>query len=442
MLNKIRSLQDNKDFMRYFKNTSWLFAEKVLRIFVGLLIGIWVARYLGPEQFGIFSYAQSFVALFSAIATLGLDSIVVRELISNEKERKKIIGTAFWLKVLSSIVVIIILFVTINITSDNSYNNLIVIIIASAIIFQSFNVIDFYFQSKVLSKYVVYANTISLLISSLIKIVLIFTEAPLIAFAWVVLFDSIVLSLGLIYFYNKNKLNFNIKDLPFDKSFAVGLLKDSWPLALSLLAIMAYKKIDQIMLQNILESSIEVGYYAAAAHITIGLSFIPVVIAQSIFPEFIRRYNNNIDIKEYFLIINSSLLYFSLILYFIVLFFSNNIIDFLYGEEYQKTGIILSLHFMINIFIFIGVIVDKLILLDNNQKNITIRVILGLILNILMNFILIPISGSIGASYATIISQLFTSVLFLSFFYRTRKYFLWQFLSLTYPFYRFLILRK
>ena len=89
MISKIKSLQNHQGFMKYFKNTSWLFGEKILRMFVGLFVGIWVARYLGPEQFGLFSYAQSFVGLFTAIATLGLDGIVVRELVKDESRRDK-----------------------------------------------------------------------------------------------------------------------------------------------------------------------------------------------------------------------------------------------------------------------------------------------------------------------------------------------------------------
>jgi len=90
----------NKGFMKYFKNTSWLFLEKILRMVVGLTVGIWVARYLGPEQFGNFSYAQSLVGLFTAISALGLDGIVVRELVKNETRRDELIETAFWLKLL------------------------------------------------------------------------------------------------------------------------------------------------------------------------------------------------------------------------------------------------------------------------------------------------------------------------------------------------------
>ena len=172
MITKLKSLKNHQGFMKYFKNTSWLFAEKILRMVVGLFVGIWVARYLGPEQFGLFSYAQSFVGLFTAIATLGLDGIVVRELVKNESRRNELIGTAFWLKFFGAFAVLLILAMAINFTSNDTYTNTLVFIIASATIFQSFNVIDFYFQSKVMSKFVVYANVISLLLSSIIKVVL------------------------------------------------------------------------------------------------------------------------------------------------------------------------------------------------------------------------------------------------------------------------------
>ena len=152
MIDKIISLKNHQGFMKYFKNTSWLFFEKILRMFVGLFVGIWVARYLGPERFGLFLYAQSFVGLFTAIATLGLDSIVVRELVKDETKAIEIIGTAFYLKLMGTILTLLILAVATYFTSNDRYTNLLVFIIASATIFQSFNVVDMYFQSKVLSK--------------------------------------------------------------------------------------------------------------------------------------------------------------------------------------------------------------------------------------------------------------------------------------------------
>jgi len=97
MIIKLKPLFSNKGFLKYFKNTSWLLVEKLLRIFVGLFVGVWIARYLGPENFGILSYSQSFVAIFSVIATLGLDNIVVRDLLNEKKKINIILGTSFWL---------------------------------------------------------------------------------------------------------------------------------------------------------------------------------------------------------------------------------------------------------------------------------------------------------------------------------------------------------
>ena len=201
MIHKLKSLKNHQGFMKYFKNTSWLFAEKILRMVVGLFIGVWVARYLGPEEFGLFSYAQSFVGLFTAIATLGLDGIVIRELVKDESRRDELLGTAFYLKLVGAFLVLMLLAITVTFTSNDATTNSIIFIIASATIFQSFNVVDIYFQSRVMSKFVVYTNVISLFLSSLIKIVLILNEAPLMAFAWVVLFDSFILALGFVYFF-------------------------------------------------------------------------------------------------------------------------------------------------------------------------------------------------------------------------------------------------
>ena len=207
MISKLQSLKNHQGFMKYFKNTSWLFAEKVLRMAVGLFVGIWVARYLGPERFGLLSYAQSFVGLFTAFAALGLDGIVVRELVKDSTKENELIGTAFWLKVMGAFAVLVVLAFAVRFTSNDHFTNVLVFIIASATIFQSFNVVDMYFQSKVLSRYVVFANIFSLFCSSIVKIVLILLHAPLIYFAWVILFDSIVLALGFIYFYLKRNKN-------------------------------------------------------------------------------------------------------------------------------------------------------------------------------------------------------------------------------------------
>lgn len=397
--------------MKYFKNTSWLFGEKILRMIVGVFVGIWVARYLGPEQFGLFSYAQSFVGLFATIATLGLDGIVVRELVKNEKIKDTLIGTVFWLKFIGAIIVLILLLVAIQFTSNDQYTNILVFIIASATIFQSFNVIDFYFQSKVLSKYIVYANIISLFISSLIKIILILNEAPLVAFAWVVLFDSIILALGFIYFYSKSS-SFNINNLTFKKDVAISLLKDSWPLILSGVVISVYMKIDQVMIKEMMNNE-AVGQYSAALRLSEVWYFIPMVIANSLYPAIINAKNQSEEVyyarlqKLY-----DFMVWLAICIALPMTFLSDWLINLLYGEQYYQAGSILMIHIWASVFVFLGVASSKWFITENLQKYSFYRTLAGAIINILLNYIMIPLYGILGAAIATLISQAIASYFF------------------------------
>ena len=409
MINKLKSLKNHQGFMKYFKNTSWLFGEKILRMIVGLFVGIWVARYLGPEQFGLLSYAQSFVGLFTAFATLGLDGIVVRELVKNDSRRAELIGTAFWLKFFGAFAVLLILAIAINFTSNDTYTNTLVFIIASATIFQSFNVVDMYFQSKVMSKYVVYANIVTLFISSVIKVVLILNEAPLIAFAWVVLFDSFVLACGFIYFLLKNSA-FSIKNLKFKRETAVSLLKDSWPLILSGIVISIYMKIDQIMIKEMLDSE-AVGQYAAAVRLSEAWYFIPMVIASSLFPAIVNAKKISEELYyERLQRLYDLMLWMAIFIALPMIFLSDWLVDLLYGSQYNQSGDILMVHIWAGTLVFFGVVRHKWIIVQNLQKYEIYIDIIGAIANIIFNLFLIPIYGAMGAAYATLISYFVGSI--------------------------------
>ena len=142
--NKISNLFSHHGFQRYFKNTSWLMAEKILRMAVGLSVGVWVIRYLGPGKFGLISYSMSVVGLFSAFATLGLDGIVVRELVKTPEKRDNLLGTAFILKLIGGIFVLSILTIAILSGGTDKQTGLFILIIAAGLVFQSFNVVQFY----------------------------------------------------------------------------------------------------------------------------------------------------------------------------------------------------------------------------------------------------------------------------------------------------------
>lgn len=406
--------------MRYFKNTSWLLAERILRMAVGLFVGIWVARYLGPERFGLFSYAQSFVFLFTAIATLGLDGIVVRELVKDETKRDVLLGAAFGLKLIGAILILPLLAVVTQLTSNDSYTNLLIFIIASSTIFQSFNVIDFYYQSKVLSKYVALANTASLALSSIIKIALVLYEAPLIAFAIMTLFDMAVLAIGLVYFYERTS-HLKLSNWSFEWQVAKKLLKDSWPLILSGLVLMIQARIDQVMLKEMV-SSTEVGFYSVAMRLIEAFAFVPMVLKSSLYPSLQDAKNNSVELYQSRLL-NFYRLNFLLFLIAAVpiALFSEQLVVLLFGVEYQPAGVLLSLMAIRLFFANMGVARGAYILTENLMRFSMITMVLGTITNILLNYLWIEEYGGKGAVVASLVSFFVTIFLIDAIYLKTRK---------------------
>lgn len=417
--------------MKYFCNTSWLFAEKILRMLVGLLVGIWVARYLGPEQFGLFSYVQSFVGLFATIATLGLDGIVVREIVNDAVKAQVVLTTAFWLKLVAAFFVLLLLAIAVHLTSNDDSTNTLVFIIASATFFQAFNVVDFYFQAKVMSKYVVFANVLSLFFSSTIKIALILNEAPLVAFAWVVLFDSIILAIGYIYFYLQYSTFRQIK-MTWDMPTAKNLLKDSWPLILSGIVISIYMKIDQVMIQEMLGSE-AVGQYAAAVRISEAWYFIPVVVTSSLFPAIV----NAKKMSEELYYERLQKLYNFMVLIAVVIalpmtFLSDWVINLLYGSQYLQAGSVLMIHIWSGVFVFLGVASAQWLISENFVYIAFFRNLVGSIGNVLLNILLIPKLGIQGAAIATLIAWMLSSFLFDFILPKTRTMFRMKMQALTF----------
>jgi len=429
MINKFKSLFLNEGFLKYFKNTSWLLVEKLLRIFVGLFVGVWLARYLGPEKFGILSYSQSFVAIFSVIATLGLDNIVVKELLNDIKRTEIIIGTSFWLKLLGSCATILFLYLSLYFTNNEAQIKLYILIIAASTLFQSFNVFDFYFQSKVLSKYVVYANIISLSIISLLKIIFIIQKEELITFIYLILIESFILAISLsIYFFKKSNIKLRVPQ--FNLQIANLLLKDSWPLIFSGILVSIYMKIDQVMIKEILGSK-EVGQYAAAVKISEAWYFIPGLIVSSLYPALINA--KKIDENLYKKRISSFydiMVWISFVFIIPLVLFSETITNFFYGKAYADVSEVLVIHLWSGIFVFLGLANSKWLILEGLQKILLYNTAIGAILNIILNLYLIKEIGINGAAWATLVSYFFSQFFMLFFWNKTRKNFLLQTKSL------------
>jgi O-antigen/teichoic acid export membrane protein len=420
LLLKLGKLIKNPGFLKYFRNTSWLLAEKFFRLITGFIVGIWVVRYLGPENFGHFSFAQSFVGLFVVFASLGLDSILVRELVKNDIQAKKLIGTAFTLKIIAAAITILFVNVSIRLASSDDLTHIIVFILVSATLLQSLNVVDFYFQSLVLSRFVVLVKTVSISTISLIKIILILYEAPLIAFAFVVALESFFLAIGFIYIFIFHGLPIPIKSLSFCKDTAVLFLRSSWPLLLSGLTVSVYMKIDQIMIKNFLDVE-AVGHYAAAVRISELWHVIPMVIAASLFPAIVTAKNISQDLYHQRLqVLFSLIVWMALLMALAVTAGSNAIIEALYGDQYAPAAEVLIAHIWTAVAVGFGIIWSKWLIVENKQQMVIIFHIVALILNISLNLYLIPVLGILGAGIATALSSIIAQLTGVLFYQRDR----------------------
>jgi O-antigen/teichoic acid export membrane protein len=172
-------LKKHQNKKKYFLNISWLAFEQVLKIIIGLSVGVYVARYLGPTNFGILSYVVAMTGLFNVFCKLGLDSIVVRDLVNFKTKANLYLGTAFWLKFFSGSLCFGLSLGLVFLSGIREVNLYIALIVFSLIL-QSFEVIDFYFQSKVLSKFISISKIIQMSLSASVKIILIFYQASLV----------------------------------------------------------------------------------------------------------------------------------------------------------------------------------------------------------------------------------------------------------------------
>ncbi|MEB3120387.1 MAG: flippase [Snowella sp.] len=404
MLKKLLSLGQNLNAgsKKIATNLSWLMLERLLAMTISLLINLYVIRYLGPNLFGKFSYATSYISLFEAITKLGLDSIVIRNLVFKESLTNEVLGTAFVLKFLASLFTIFLASASIIFINDQLEIQILVWIISLSLIFSAFDVIDFWFQSKVLSGYMAVIRSLQLIASSIIKIIFINLKMPVFAFAWLVCVDGFLKVIGMIYSYLKNYQNLLSWKIKRDQIKL--LLKDSCPLILSSIMVTLYVKIDQVMLGN-MSSAKAVGDYAAAIRFSEVWYFIPIIICSSVFPSILRAKQRNQE--EYYRRLQQLYDLMGWLSFLIGLFITLSadfLVNKLLGTEFRQATSILVLHIWAAPFVFLGVARGQWFMAENLTKFSFATTVLGAITNIILNLILIPLYSGNGAAIATLIS--------------------------------------
>jgi O-antigen/teichoic acid export membrane protein len=389
-------------------NTGWQFADNILRMGVGLLVGIWVARYLGPEQFGLFSYALAFVALLTPLATLGLEEIVIRDLVRDPDKREETLGSAFALKIAGGVITFLAATGSILVLRPTDHLSLwLVGIISAGVIFQAFSAIEFWFHSQIQSKYQAMAKNIAFLFCSTVKILLIISGAPLIAFAWVAFLEIVIGSASLVLIYKWR--GYRLRKWIISLKRAGSLLRDSWPLMFSNIVIIIYMRIDQVMLGEMVGVN-EVGVYSVAARLAEVWMFIPMAIFWSVLPAIVEAKSTSEDLLYGRLQQLYNLMVFSAYAVAIpVTLISNWLVGALFGEAYARAGFMLAVLIWANVFTNLEIARSGFLSTMNWTKIHLVAVSLGAILNVALNYVLIPIYGGNGAVAASLVSYWFAA---------------------------------
>lgn len=404
---------------RILTNIGWLTIEKILQMGINIFVGIWLARFLGPEKFGIYSYALAFVALFGSFASFGLQGIVVRDVVRNPDHKDVILGSTFILKLIGAGLAFTIIAVSIIFTRPGDWLTIsLVIILAVQLPFRAFNTIDLWFQSKVKAKNIVYVNSSTVILGASAKLILIFMQAPLPMFAAVLSAEAFLTALGLIFVYRID--GHSIFKWRPRLTVSKELIKQSWLLLLSGIGAILYLKIDQLMLGEMVNST-EVGIYSAAVKLSESWYFIPTFVAASVFPAMIKSKDLSKDLYETRLQqLLDCMSWLALFVAIPISFSASYIISILFGDDYVNAGPILAIHIWACIFIFFGEVLSKWLINEGLLIFSPIRHGTGAIVNILLNFWLIPFYGGVGAAVATLISYAFASYLACFFYPKTR----------------------
>jgi O-antigen/teichoic acid export membrane protein len=389
-------------------NTGWLLADRAVRMAGGVLVGVWVARYLGPTQFGLLSFAIAFVALFSALAGLGLDGIVIRDLVRDPANADEILGTAFVLRLLSgALTFLVVLAAIFLLRPGDTLTCWLVGITAGGMIFSAFDTIDLSFQANVQSRFSVYAKSSAFVLASAAKVGCILAKAPLVAFAAAGFAEILIGSVGLLITYRASGRR--VRSWKSEGHTAFRLLMDSWPLILSGFAIMVYMRIDQVMIGEMVGST-EVGVYSVAVQLVEAWYFLPMIVTSSVFPAIVEA--REMGESAFYGRLQRLYNLMAFMAYAIALpvtFLAAWVVRLLYGTAYVKAGPMLAVLIWSILFTNLGVARSTFLTTMNWTRVHFLTVALGALINVALNFVLIPAYGGMGAVIASCAAYWFAS---------------------------------
>lgn len=417
------------NLVKIVDNIGWLFFDKILRMGVGVLVWVWIARYLGPDQFGLLNFAMAFTGLFGALAALGLQGIVVRDIVRDPKSTNQTLGTAALLQLIAGLVTFLLIFISIAyLRPDDALSRSVVAILGTIMTLKASEIAVYWFESQVQSKYTVWVQNSVFLVFSAIKVAMIMQSAPIVAFAWAMLAEAAVGALVLLFVMGIRGPRLNQLAVNFER--AKSLLRDSWPIIISSISIAVYTKIDQIMLGQMAGDEV-VGIYSAAVRISEIWYFVPMGIMASVFPAILEaKKRSELEFYERLQKLFDLMVTISVFVALPMTFMAIPLIQILFGDSYAEAGVVLTIHIWAAVFVFLGVANGSWFLVENRLLLSLHRTALGAVSNIILNLILIPAFGVTGAALALVISQALASFFYDGLQKETRKIFAMKISSL------------
>jgi len=404
---------------KYLSNSLWMLLEKSARIISGILVGVLVARYLGTAQYGLINYALSIMAIFTILSTLGLESIIVRELITRKDEKNKILGTGFTLRLIGSFLVLACA-TGYSMLRDTPEKTWIVFIVSLTVVLQSFVVVDLYFQSIVKGKYTAIGQVVSLLVSSIVKLLFIYFQASVYWFAAMAVFEAFITLLLQWRFYSKESEK--VWQWTFSFQEAKQLLAHSLPLIIGSFVLMLYQKSGEILVLRFLRDLNLVGQYSAAVRMSEASYFIPVAICAAVFPGIINNRNNpELQLKRYTQLC-SIMLWSACIISIGGALFGDFVITYLFKEKYNLSPGVFKIHIWGAIPVFYGTAWGTWMLAQNKQRIVIYFQVWNLLVYLFSSFYLIPKFQLNGMAYAVVFTY-FTGMIFTLFLYKPKESF-------------------
>lgn len=389
---------------KVFNNMSWIIICKIIQSFLGLIINRFTANYLGTENFGALNYAITVTTFVLPIAQLGLSAVIVQEVVTKDGKDGEILGSAIFMSFISSILCYVLILIYVKKINVNEIETIVCCATYGLSLFaQAFQLIVYWFQAKLLSKYISIVSIIAYLITSIYKIVLLVCKADLWLFALSYSIDFCVISILGFYLYKKRCIfRFKIK-----MNIIKELFKSGRHFIISGLMVTIFAQTDKLMLKQMM-GNYEIGVYSAAFSCASSFSFVFVAMIDSFRPVIFEcRESDSVLFEKNMKTMFSVLIYSSLFMGILFCIFSKIIVHLLFGLNYLEAAPILCVVVWHTMFSYIGSCRDMWILANGKQNLLWILNLIGALINCLLNYFFIKKFGVIGAAWASVISQFF-----------------------------------